>query len=71
PYTEEELTKKAHNYELNPSGATVMHLDCRQNGIGSASCGPRLLPIYRFEEERFTFSLKWNLIRPRAFETLL
>lgn len=71
PYTEEELTKKAHNYELNPSGATVIHLDCRQNGIGSASCGPRLLPIYRFEEERFTFSLKWNLIRPRAFETLL
>ncbi|MBR5047792.1 MAG: beta-galactosidase, partial [Eubacterium sp.] len=66
-YTEEELTKKAHNYELIPSGYTVLHLDYRQNGIGSASCGPALLPRYRFEEERFTFSLKMNLIRPRVF----
>ena len=70
-FTEEELTKKAHNYELIPSGNTVLHLDYRQNGIGSASCGPRLLPQYRFEEERFTFSLKWSLIRPRVFEDFL
>ncbi len=66
-FTEEELTKKAHNYELIPSGNTVLHLDYRQNGIGSASCGPRLLPEYRFEEERFTFSLRLTLIRPRVF----
>ena len=47
PYTEEELTNKAHNYELNPSGYTVVCIDAFQNGIGSNSCGPKLLP--RFE----------------------
>ncbi len=47
PYTEEELTSKAHNYELNTSGYTVVCIDAFQNGIGSNSCGPKLLP--RFE----------------------
>ena len=39
-YTQEELTKKAHNYELVPSGHTVLCIDYRQDGIGSNSCGP-------------------------------
>ena len=47
PYTQEELTRKAHNYELVPSGYTVVCIDAFQNGIGSNSCGPKLSP--RFE----------------------
>lgn len=39
-YTQEELTEKKHNYELEPSGYTVMCVDYKQNGIGSNSCGP-------------------------------
>ena len=58
PYTEEELTVKAHNYELQPSGSTVLHIDYKQNGIGSNSCGPELLPRYRFDDETFAFDLK-------------
>lgn len=57
-YTQEELTAKAHNYELVPCGSTVLCLDYRQNGIGSNSCGPRLLETYRFTEPKFTFELK-------------
>lgn len=57
-YTEEELTVKKHNYELIPSGYTVLCLDYKQNGIGSNSCGPRLLEKYRFDEEAFSFDLK-------------
>lgn len=45
-YTQEELTQKKHNFELEKSGSTVLCLDAFQNGIGSNSCGPKLNPLY-------------------------
>ena len=42
PYTAEEMTAKAHNHELEPSGSTVVCVDYMQSGIGSNSCGPEL-----------------------------
>lgn len=57
PYTQEELTIKAHNYELEPCKDTVLCLDYRQNGIGSNSCGPELLEKYRLNEEKFEFEI--------------
>ncbi|MDO5132294.1 MAG: glycoside hydrolase family 2 TIM barrel-domain containing protein [Eubacteriales bacterium] len=56
-YTQEELTAKAHNYELEPCGSTVLCLDVRQNGIGSNSCGPRLQEKYRFDDAAFTYDM--------------
>lgn len=55
PYTEEELTQKRHDFELQNSGSTVLCVDYRQNGIGSNSCGPELLRQYRFDETEFSF----------------
>ena len=57
-YTQEEMTRKAHNYELEESGSTVLCIDYAQNGIGSNSCGPVLLEPYRLKEERFFFNIK-------------
>ena len=57
-YTQEELEKKTHNYELEPSGSTVLCLDYAQNGIGSNSCGPLVMDRYRFDEEKFVFCIK-------------
>lgn len=57
-FTEEELTEKTHNYELVPCGSTVLCLDYKQNGIGSESCGPRLLKKYRLDDGEFTFTMK-------------
>lgn len=57
-YTQEELTQKKHNYELEESGCTVLCLDYKQNGIGSNSCGPELMDKYKFDEEIFTFKIK-------------
>jgi beta-galactosidase len=54
-YTREELTAKKHNYELVPSGGTVLSLDYRMSGVGSNSCGPELLPQYRLSENKFEF----------------
>lgn len=58
PYTQEELEAKAHNYELEPSGSTVLCLDYAQNGIGSNSCGPKVMEQYKFNEEEFLFDIK-------------
>ena len=57
-YTQEELTRKAHNFELEKSGSTIVCLDYAQNGIGSNSCGPGLRKEYRLEEETFAFDMK-------------
>ena len=57
-YTQEELTGKAHNYELEESGYTVLCVDYRQSGIGSNSCGPALLEKYQLKEEQFRFEVR-------------
>ncbi len=57
PYTQEELTEKMHNYELAPCGETVLCVDYRLSGIGSNSCGPKLIEKYRFDEQKFVFEL--------------
>ena len=56
PYTQEELAGKAHSYELEPCGCTVLCVDYKMSGVGSNSCGPSLLPQYRLEEGRFDFA---------------
>lgn len=45
-YTQEELTEKMHNFELEKSPYTVLCIDERQSGIGSNSCGP--LPAEKY-----------------------
>lgn len=56
-YTQEELEQKAHDYELIPSGSTVLCLDYKQFGIGSNSCGPQVMDKYRFDEDAFLFKM--------------
>jgi beta-galactosidase len=57
PYSQEELTNKAHNYELEACGHTVLCLDYAQNGIGSNSCGPKLSADYALNDDSFQFDL--------------
>ena len=56
-YTQEMLAAKAHNYELVAGDSTVLCLDYKQHGVGSNSCGPEVLPDYRFDENTFDFAL--------------
>lgn len=53
-YTKEELTRKGHSYELEPSNTNV-RIDYKVSGIGSASCGPDLDPKYRLSEKEFSY----------------
>ncbi|KAB8286925.1 beta-galactosidase Bbg1 [Bifidobacterium ramosum] len=57
PYTAEELTRKAHNSELERADSTVVCVDYMQSGIGSNSCGPALAEEYRLDEAEFTFAV--------------
>lgn len=61
-YTQEELTQKQHNFELEKSGHTVVCLDYKNSGIGSNSCGPELIKKYRLDEEKIAFN--WKLTFP-------
>lgn len=54
-YTQEELEKKMHNYELTESDSVVFCVDYALNGIGSNSCGPVVLEQYRFDDVLFRF----------------
>ena len=57
-YTQEELERALHNYELEESDSTVFCMDYAMNGIGSNSCGPDVLDKYRFAEEAFRFQFE-------------
>ena len=61
PYTAEELTNAAHNYELPESDKSVLCIDYRQNGIGSNSCGPELDEKYRFDEDEWEFGFTMHV----------
>jgi len=57
-YTQEDIEKARHNYELTPCGKTVLCVDGAVSGVGSHSCGPELLPQYRVPQQfsfEFTF----------------
>ncbi|MBP3395876.1 MAG: DUF4981 domain-containing protein [Clostridia bacterium] len=57
-YTAKQLTETAHDYELVPLKETVLNLDYRHTGIGTASCGPALRQEFRFSEKHFRFSVR-------------
>ena len=62
-YTQEELESKAHNYELQSCGCTVLCIDHKMAGIGSKSCGPDLAPEYRVDDSEYNFAF---FIRPET-----
>lgn len=59
-YSSQALTKAEHIDELQANGAVNIRIDYKDSGVGSNSCGPQLLPKYRFAEKdiQFGFSVK-------------
>lgn len=47
PWSDTALDKAAHPHDLVPDGKLWLHLDARQHGLGSAACGPGVLPNAR------------------------
>jgi beta-galactosidase len=67
-WTSEDLDAARHPYELRPRDQVFVNLDLAQNGLGSASCGPGVLPPYQLPADRpYTFALTLSPLpgRPR------
>jgi len=56
-FTTEDLEAAKHTNELVRRDFVTLNLDHQQNGIGTASCGPGVLPQYQCKPEAFAFSL--------------
>lgn len=61
-YSQEELEKKKHNYELIESGSTILCLDYMQSGCGSAICGPPLGKEWQHNKDEFVFEVQIIII---------
>ena len=57
-YTPENLTDAKHPYELEKKPETIIHLDYKMSGLGSNSCGPKLIDKYRLNENKINFKLR-------------
>jgi beta-galactosidase len=60
PYTDANLDAATHINELRAEGRLTVHLDAVQSGVGTATCGPGVLPAYRvpLTAQRFTFTIR-------------
>jgi beta-galactosidase len=66
PWTSEQLDQADHPTDLRPSDRVWVNLDLAQQGIGSASCGPGVLPAYRLEAAPASLGVRLFPIRPAA-----
>ncbi len=57
-FSDSQLTDTGHDYELIPKKETFFHIDYKQSGSGSNSCGPGLAEKYQLSEKEFTFSFR-------------
>jgi beta-galactosidase len=62
-WTSEALDAARHPTDLVPGDRIWVNADLAQHGLGSASCGPGVLPPYRFEARPATFTLVLRELR--------
>jgi beta-galactosidase len=58
PWTSEQLDQARHPTDLVAGDRLWVNLDHAQQGIGSASCGPGVLPAYRLDPVPVTFAVR-------------
>jgi beta-galactosidase len=58
PWTSEHLDRARHPTDLVPDERVWVNLDLAQQGIGSASCGPGVLPAYRLDPVPARFAVR-------------
>lgn len=60
PYADEVVEKATHINRLVDDGLTTIHIDVDQRGIGTATCGPDVLPQYAVPVEKCEFSFNFG-----------
>ena len=57
-FNAQDLVEAKHPHEIARRAETVVNLDYAQSGLGSASCGPGRLEIYKLPAEEARFQLR-------------
>ena len=65
PYTDEDLMKADHYWEMEKRPYTVLHLDAWMRGIGNASCGHDVgtLPEYCVPNKEMSYKLRISPVK--------
>jgi beta-galactosidase len=63
PYSEEQLSRTAHDCDLHTEQAIHLHLDAAVLGLGNSSCGPGVLKKYAIEKKEHTLKVRIAPIR--------
>lgn len=61
-YTDESIEKAEHAFELEQAEDIVIHLDYRQSGLGSNSCGEEQLERYKVKREDFAMAFRLQIV---------
>jgi len=61
PFTDENIDVAGHINKLERKGTVTVHLDALQSGVGTATCGPGVLPPYQVPVKELLFGFE---IRP-------
>ncbi len=56
PYSDQVINSATHINELERGEGLTIHIDGYQAGVGTASCGPGVLPAYQLVDPRYNFS---------------
>ncbi|KOU56470.1 beta-galactosidase [Streptomyces sp. MMG1533] len=64
-WTSEDLDTARHTDELRPGDAVHVNIDLAQHGLGSAACGPRVLPHYELTARSAAYSVTLSEISGR------
>jgi beta-galactosidase len=57
-WTSEDLDAARHTTDLVPGDRVYINLDVGQNGLGTASCGPGVLPTYVLSAAPTTWTVR-------------
>jgi hypothetical protein len=61
-YRVKDLETARHTFELEERDETILHLDHRQAGLGSNSCGPEPLPQYLIRPVAMNFMVRLRAV---------
>jgi len=61
-YSAHDLYKATHIDELLESNLTYLRIDYKNSGLGSNSCGPKLLEKYQLKEKEIFFEYDMELL---------
>jgi beta-galactosidase len=66
PWSTQALDAAGHTHELKRSPAVWLHLDHALHGVGSAACGPDVLPPYRLTAAPAAFTFTFEPLAGRG-----